>query len=71
VLVKTRDMSCDQTSESDFMANYAFDPIDVAEALLAHIELLADQRARFRRSLMWSVEMIETPDLDLDTVGRD
>lgn len=53
------------------MANYSFDPIDVAEALLAHIELLADQRARFRRSLMWSVEMIETPDLDLDTVGRD
>ncbi|MBI2691595.1 MAG: hypothetical protein HYX29_06610 [Solirubrobacterales bacterium] len=41
----------------------------VAEALLAKIDKLADERARFRRSLIYSVEMIETPDFDAGSLG--
>ncbi len=41
----------------------------VAEALLAKIDKLADERARFRRSLIYSVEMIETPDIDAGSLG--
>jgi hypothetical protein len=50
------------------MHDYVVDPDRVAEALLARIEKLADERARFRRSLIYSVEMIEAPDGDGFTV---
>lgn len=65
VLVTTRDNSCDETARADFVANYSFDAMDVARALLERIEKMADQRERFRRSLIFSVEMIEAPDFDL------
>lgn len=52
----------------DPMHDYVVDPDRVAEALLARIEKLADERARFRRSLIYSVEMIEAPDGDGFTV---
>jgi hypothetical protein len=41
----------------------------VAEALLAKIDEMADERARFRRSLIYSVEMIETPDFDAGSLS--
>ena len=41
---------------------YVIDADRVAEALLARIDKLADERARSRRSLIYSVEMIETPE---------
>lgn len=41
----------------------------VAEALLAKIDEMADERARFRRSLIYSVEMIETPDFDPGSIS--
>jgi hypothetical protein len=44
--------------------NYVVQSDLVAEALLARIDKLADERARFRRSLIYSVEMIEAPDFD-------
>lgn len=47
-----------------FAENYEVDPDRVAEALLAKIDAMADERSRFRRSLIYSVEMIEAPDLD-------
>ena len=43
---------------------YVVHPDRVAEALLARIDEMADERARFRRSLIYSVEMIEAPDFD-------
>lgn len=43
---------------------YVVNAPQVAEALLAKIDEMADERARFRRSLIYSVEMIETPDFD-------
>jgi hypothetical protein len=43
---------------------YEVNPDRVAEALLARIDRMADERAHFRRSLIYSVEMIETPDFD-------
>jgi hypothetical protein len=45
-------------------AEYVVDPDRVAEALLARIDRMADERAKMRRSLIYSVEMIETPDVD-------
>ena len=48
---------------------YRVNPVRVAEALLARIDELADERARFRRSLIYSVEMIETPDFNPGTVN--
>ena len=47
-----------------FAQNYEVEPERVAEALLVKIDAMADERARFRRSLIYAVEMIETPDLD-------
>jgi hypothetical protein len=44
--------------------SYEVDADRVAEALLKRVDQLADERARFRRSLIYSVEMIETPDCD-------
>lgn len=52
-----------------FTENYEVDPERVAEALLAKIDAMADERARFRRSLIYSVEMIEAPDFDASS-GR-
>lgn len=46
------------------MTEYVIDPDRVAEALLARIDKMADERARFRRSLIYSVEVIEAPELD-------
>ncbi|MGK2879081.1 MAG: hypothetical protein ACSLFF_11000 [Solirubrobacterales bacterium] len=43
---------------------YVVDAPRVAEALLVRINKLADERARFRRALIYSVEMIETPEFD-------
>ncbi|MGH2960075.1 MAG: hypothetical protein ACRDKE_10755 [Solirubrobacterales bacterium] len=43
---------------------YVVNPDRVAEALLEKIDAMADERARFRRSLIYSVEMIEAPDFD-------
>jgi hypothetical protein len=48
--------------------SYEVQPEKVAEALLARIDEMADERARFRRSLIYSVEMIEAPDLDTGSV---
>jgi hypothetical protein len=50
------------------MREYVVDPKRVAEALLARIDKMADERARFRRSLIYSVEMIEAPNGDCFTV---
>ncbi|MBJ7355474.1 MAG: hypothetical protein JHC98_11680 [Thermoleophilaceae bacterium] len=47
---------------------YVVDPNRVAEALLARIDELANERARFRRSLIYSVEMIEAPDFEPGSV---
>lgn len=52
-----------------FVKNYEVDPERVAEALLAKIDAMADERARFRRSLIYSVEMIEAPESDF-SAGR-
>jgi hypothetical protein len=52
----------------DPMREYVVDPKRVAEALLARIDKMADERARFRRSLIYSVEMIEAPNGDCFTV---
>ena len=49
---------------------YVVNPDHVAEALLARIDQMADERARFRRSLIYSVEMIEAPDFDPGAVGN-
>jgi hypothetical protein len=45
--------------------SYEVNAARVAEALLARIDQMADERARFRRSLIYSVEMIEAPDGDV------
>ncbi|MBJ7458952.1 MAG: hypothetical protein JHD02_07190 [Thermoleophilaceae bacterium] len=44
--------------------DYKVDPDRVAAALLARIDKLAGERAHFRRSMIYSVEMIETPEFD-------
>jgi hypothetical protein len=52
---------------SPFDANdYVVYPDRTAEALLARVNQLADEHARFRRSLITSVEMIEPPDFGPD-----
>jgi hypothetical protein len=51
--------------DSRFGDDYVIDPERVAEALLSRIEAMADERARFRRALICSVEMIEAPDFDI------
>lgn len=48
-----------------FTDQYVVDPLRVAEALLARIEAMADERARFRRSLIHSVEVIEAPGFEI------
>lgn len=54
-----------ETERAEFVESYECDPMAVAEALLARIDAMADARARFRRSLMYSVEVIEAPELDV------
>jgi hypothetical protein len=66
LFVKTDTRPCAQAEVDEFLADYTVDSELVAEAMLAHIEALADARARFRRSLLYSVEMIETPELEFD-----
>lgn len=53
-----------ETERAEFVENYECDSLAVAEALIRRIDAMADERARFRRSLMYSVEVIETPDFD-------
>lgn len=60
---------CDEPNA--FAENYEIDPDRVAQALLAKIDAMADERARFRRSLIYSVEMIEAPDLDFNAGSVD
>ena len=64
-----RKSPCDGPNE--FVANYEVDPDRVAEALLAKIDAMADERARFRRSLIYSVEMIEAPNFDVSAGSVD
>lgn len=47
---------------------YVVNPDRVAEALLARIDELAGERGSFRRSLIYSVEMIEAPDFDAGAI---
>ncbi len=70
LLVKTRNIPADEKRRAEWVDSYSVDAIGVAEALLDRIETLADERARFRRSLMYSVEVIESPDFDV-TACRD
>lgn len=65
MLVKTRNIPADEKRRTEWVDSYSVDAMGVAEAFLARIEALADERARFRRSLMYSVEMIESPDFDV------
>lgn len=58
-------------AEARFADGYVVDPKRVAEALLERIEAMADERARFRRSLIYSVEMIEAPDFDIRAARLD
>jgi hypothetical protein len=51
-----------------FIDQYEVDPDRVAQALLERIDAMADERARFRRSLIYSVEMIEAADFDAGSI---
>lgn len=62
MLVRTRNIPAGTRARAEFVENYRVDELRVAEALLARIEHLADERARLRRSLMYSVEMVEAGD---------
>lgn len=44
--------------------DYRVDPLLVADALIRHLDTLANQRAEYRRALIRSVEVLETPDGD-------
>lgn len=56
-------------AQADSPKAYAFDPLTVAESLIARVGALADERDDLRRSLIRSVEMVETPGLDRDSAG--
>lgn len=43
--------------------NYVIDAHRIAEAFLARINRMADERARLRRSLISSVEVVEAADI--------
>lgn len=45
-------------------ASYEVNPTLVAEAMLRRIDQLAEQRAEYRRALIHSVEVVESPDAD-------
>jgi hypothetical protein len=63
-LVRTRNIPVDTRLRAEFVENYRVDEMRVAEAFLARIEKLADERAQLRRSLMYSVEMVEAGDFN-------
>lgn len=44
--------------------DYRVDPLLVADALIRHLDTLANQRAEYRRALIHSVEVLESPDDD-------
>lgn len=44
--------------------DYRVDPLLVADAMIRHLDNLASQRAEYRRALIQSVEVLETPDGD-------
>ncbi|MFT4048570.1 MAG: hypothetical protein QM648_01885 [Solirubrobacterales bacterium] len=58
MLLKSRNTPCDSQ-------NYVVDSELVAEAFIARLQTMADERARSLRALMFSVEMIEAPDFDV------
>ncbi len=60
----TRNIPTSESERAEFVSNYRVDPSAVADAFVDRLLEMADERARFRRSLMYSVEVIETPDLD-------
>lgn len=60
-----------ESERAEFVENYECDAMAVAEALLNRIDAMADARAKFRRSLMYSVEVIEAPDFDAASVAVD
>lgn len=64
-MTKTRSDATQPAPKSRFEDEYVVDPVSVAEALLKRIDAMADERARFRRSLIYSVEMIEAPDFEI------
>lgn len=43
--------------------NYVIEPRRVADALVSRVSRMADERARLRRSLISSVEVVEAPEL--------
>lgn len=65
MLVTRRNIPVDDAARAEFVASYTVDPVAVAEALIDRVNVLANERARFRRSLMYSVEMIEAPGFDV------
>lgn len=65
----TRNIQTSESERDQFLASYSIDPVAVAGALVDRVIAMADERARFRRSLMYSVEMIEAPELDF-SAGR-
>lgn len=69
MLVKTRNIPADENHRAEWASSYSVDAMGVAQALLDRINALADERARFRRSLLFSVEVVEAPDFDI-TAGR-
>lgn len=54
----------DFRSTDNFDLNYIVDPDAVADALLHRIDQLAEERARYRRALISSAEMVMPADLD-------
>lgn len=54
---------------ANFADNYKIDPLRVADALVRRVRAMADERARMHRALVYSVEMIEAPDFEIDA-GR-
>lgn len=44
--------------------DYRVDPLLVADALLRRLDVLANQRAEYRRAMIHSVEVVETPNVD-------
>lgn len=49
--------------------DYRVDPMLVADALLRRLDVLANQRAEYRRAMIHSVEVLETPDVDSFSVA--
>ncbi len=51
--------------------NYVIDAPRIADAFLSRLNRMADERARLRRSLISSVEVVEAPQLKGCSVGSD